>query len=236
MTSTRSMKVATAVFKEMIRWSLWFFSILLAIHLIRVFWLNGGPAPIEGFFTFSQYSTSIFTLVLGIMTAYTFMGRHIQQGVSRRDSFFGISLAATGFALFLTVVPLAINGLQHLLAKASIFPVALDTAVVFESTAGAAAAAIGLFLNVLTYFFAGWLISIGYYRFRWIAGFGFIALSFIVFGLNDYLWKPGNYTLDWLPYEPFEMDFWLIVLGSVAMLLVLFLVMRLLTKRVPIKM
>lgn len=236
MTSPRSMKVATAVFSEMIRWSLWFFSILLAIHIVRIFWLNGGPSPIEGFFIFSQYSTNIFMLVLGIMSAYTFMGRHIQQGISRRDSFFGISLAATGLSLFLTVVPLVINGIQHLLAKTSIFPVALDTAVAFETTAGATAAAIALFLNVLTYYFTGWLISIGYYRFRWIAGFGFIALSFIVFGLNDYLWKPGNYTLAWLSSEPLEADFWLIVLGSVAMLLVLFFAMRLLTKRVPIKM
>ncbi|MBU9674750.1 hypothetical protein KQ939_09235 [Planococcus sp. CP5-4] len=236
MTSRRYLKVATAVFSEMIRWSLWFFSILLVIHLIRIFWLNGGPSPIEGFFTFSQYSTSIFMLVLGIMSAYTFMGRHIQQGVSRRDSFFGISLAAIGLSLFLTVVPLVINGIQHLLAKVSVFPVALDTAVAFETTAGMVAAAIALFMNVLTYYLAGWLISIGYYRFRWIAGFGFIALTFIVFGLNDYLWKPGNYTLDWLPYEPLEADFWLTALGSAAMILVLFLAMRILTKRAPIKM
>ncbi|MDN5708917.1 MAG: hypothetical protein L0G95_05720, partial [Planococcus sp. (in: firmicutes)] len=113
---------------------------------------------------------------------------------------------------------------------------ALDTAVAFETTAGMIAAAIALFMNVLTYYLAGWLISIGYYRFRWIAGFGFIALTFIVFGLNDYLWKPGNYTLDWLPYEPLEADFWLTALGSAAMILVLFLAMKILTKRVPIKM
>ncbi|MDN5710373.1 MAG: hypothetical protein L0G95_13100, partial [Planococcus sp. (in: firmicutes)] len=140
MTSRRYLKVATAVFSEMIRWSLWFFSILLVIHLIRIFWLNGGPSPIEGFFTFSQYSTSIFMLVLGIMSAYTFMGRHIQQGVSRRDSFFGISLAAIGLSLFLTVVPLVINGIQHLLAEVISLPVALDTALAFETTAGMAAA------------------------------------------------------------------------------------------------
>ena len=40
MTSTRSMKVATAVFKEMIRWSLWFFSILLAISVLTDFSLS----------------------------------------------------------------------------------------------------------------------------------------------------------------------------------------------------
>ena len=237
MTSPRYRRVAAAVFYDMFKWSLWFFSILFVIHLVRVFWLNSDTNEIEGFFVFSQYSINIFMLVVGIMTAYAFMGRHIQQGLSRRDSYIGTALAAIGLSLFVTLVPLVINAIQHLLAEMVTLPVTLDTASAFEETGGWIAAAIALFLNVLTFYLAGWLISIGYYRFGWIAGFGFIALSFVVFGLNDYLWKPTTAdAMEWLPYDPLEANFWLIALGSSILVLLLFSLMRLLTKRVTIKM
>ena len=237
MTSPRYRRVAAAVFSDMFKWSLWFFSILLTIHVIRVFWLNGDTNQIEGFFVFSQYSVNIFMLVVGIMSAYVFMSRHIQQGISRRDSYLGTALAAIALSLFATLVPLVINGLQHLLAESISLPVELDTASAFETTGGWFAAAIALFLNTLTFYLAGWIISIGYYRFGWIAGFGFIALSFIIFGLNDYLWKPNTAdAMEWLPYDPLEANFWLTATGSSAMILVLFFLLRLLTKRVPIKM
>ncbi|MDE4084398.1 hypothetical protein PO902_04975 [Planococcus maritimus] len=237
MTSPRYRRVAAAVFSDMFKWSLWFFSILFVIHLVRVFWLNSDTNEIEGFFVFSQYSVNIFMLVVGIMTAYAFMGRHIQQGLSRRDSYVGTALAAIGLSLFVTLVPLVINAIQHLLAEMVTLPVNLDTASAFEETGGWIAAAIALFLNVLTFYLAGWLISIGYYRFGWIAGFGFIALSFVVFGLNDYLWKPTTAdAMEWLPYDPLEANFWLIALGSSILVLLLFSLMRLLTKRVTIKM
>lgn len=236
MISARYKKVAAAVFSDMFKWSLWFFSILFTIHLVRVFWLNGSTNQIEGFFIFAQYSVNIFMLVVGIMAAYVFLSRHIQQGISRRDSYIGTALAATGLALFATLVPLIVNGLQHVLAETISLPVELDTASAFETTGGWVAAAISLFLNALTFFLAGWLISIGYYRFGWIAGFAFIALSFVVFGLNDYLWKPTSDMVGWMTYHPLEVDFWLTALGSSTMILVLFSLMRLLTKRVPIKM
>lgn len=237
MVSQRYRRVAAAVFSDMFKWSLWFFSILFAIHLVRVFWLNSDTDQIEGFFVFSQYSVNIFMLVVGIMTAYAFMGRHIQQGLSRRDSYAGTAIAAVGLSLFVTIVPLVINGIQHFLAETVALPVTLDTASAFEATGGWFAAAIALFLNVLTFYLAGWLISIGYYRFGWIAGFGFIALSFVVFGLNDYLWKPTTAdAMAWLPYDPLDADFWLTALGSSVLVLVLFLAMRLMTKRVTIKM
>ncbi|AUD13199.1 MULTISPECIES: hypothetical protein [Planococcus] len=237
MTSPRYRRVAAAVFSDMFKWSLWFFSILFVIHLVRVFWLNGDTNQIEGFFVFSQYSVNIFMLVVGIMSAYVFMSRHIQQGVSRKDSYLGTALAALALSAFATLVPLAVNGLQHLLAETISLPVELDTVSAFETTGGWFAAAIALFLNTLTFFLAGWVISIGYYRFGWIAGFGFIALSFVIFGLNDYLWKPNTAdAMEWLPYNPLEANFWLTALGSSVLILLLFSLMRLLTKRVTIKM
>lgn len=237
MTTPRYRKVSAAVFSDMFKWSLWFFSILFAVHLIRIFWLNGGTDRIEGFFIFSQYSVNIFMLVVGIMSAYVFMSRHIQQGVSRKDSYLGTALAALALSAFATLVPLTVNGLQHLLAETISLPVELDTVSAFETTGGWFAAAIALFLNTLTFFLAGWVISIGYYRFGWIAGFGFIALSFVIFGLNDYLWKPNTAdAMEWLPYNPLEANFWLTALGSSVLILLLFSLMRLLTKRVTIKM
>lgn len=237
MTSPRYKKVAAAVFSDMFKWSLWFFSILFAIHLVRVFWLNGDENQIEGFFVFSQYSVNIFMLVVGIMSAYVFLSRHIQQGISRRDSYLGTALAVLALSLFATLVPLVVNALQQLLADMVSLPVELDTASAFETTGGWFAAAIALFLNTLTFYLAGWIISIGYYRFGWIAGFGFIALSFVIFGLNDYLWKPNTAdAMEWLPYDPLEANFWLTALGSSILVLLLFSFMRLLTKRVTIKM
>lgn len=231
-------KVAISTFYEQFKWSLWFFSILFVIHLGRLYLLNEETAPIVGFFVFSRYSVNIFMLVCGIMLVYAFMGQHVQQGISRKDWYKGTVMAALGLALFVTLVPLAINGMQYVLAQFISWPVEFGSAIAFTSVTGWLAATASFFFNALTYYLIGWLIGIGYYRFGWILGFGFIGLASIAFTINDFFWTDNGLssTIPWVLQITGNPGFAVAVIGSMILIAVLFATMHLLTRRVPIKM
>lgn len=231
-------KVAASTFYEQFKWSLWFFSILLIIHMGRLYFLNEETAPVVGFFVFSSYSVNIFMLICGIMLVYAFMGQHVQQGISRKDWYKGTAMAGVGFALFVTVVPLIVHGIQYMLAPFISWPVELESAIAFTSATGWLAAIVAFFFNALTYYLIGWLIGIGYYRFGWILGFGFIGLASIAFTINDYFWTDNGISsaIPWALQITGNAGFTIAFIGSVILVTVLLAAMHFLTRRVPIKM
>lgn len=228
-------KVAFDIFYEQFKWSLWFLSILVLIHVFVLFFVPNSEAGIANFFEFSRYSTAIFMLVCGIMAVYVFFTSHVQQGVTRKDVYFGIAIGAFGLALFLTLIPLILNGIEFLLAEYIALPFTFTS---MGSASEWLMEAIFYLLNIFTYYLAGWLIGIGYYRFGWIFGFLFIAAAIIALSLNGNFW--GEYDISsvvpWLPNIPTEPSPAIAITGSFVLIAVLLAVMRLLTKRMAIKM
>lgn len=239
MKSERHSKVAAHVFYQQFKWSLWFFSILFAIHIVRIFFLNSGMETVEGFFIFAYQPVNIFMLVCGIMIVYVFMGQHIHQGISRKEWYKGTALSAIGLALVITLVTLLINGIQYALQQFISLPVGLDNAIAFGAFEGSLSSTAGFFFNALTFYMIGWMIGIGYYRFGWLLGFGFIALALVGFSLNDFFWEGNVYSTllaSWVPQFTPNTSFVVAITGSVLLIAALFVFMVSMTKRVTIKM
>ena len=228
-------KVAFDIFYEQFKWSIWFISILTAIHVIVLLFFADARTEIGGFFEFSRYSTAIFMLVSGIMASYVFLSAYVQQGISRKDVYRGIGIGAFGLALFLTILPLLLNGVEYLLSEYMSLPLTFSS---YGSAADWFVEVLIYLLNIFTYYLVGWLISIGYYRFGWMIGFLFIALAIVALSLNGYFWGDEGISsiIPWIPNNPIENSPSISFIGSLILIAALLAAMRLLTKRVAIKM
>ncbi|WP_341201191.1 hypothetical protein [Planomicrobium okeanokoites] len=227
-------KVAFGIFYEQFKWSLWFLSILVTIHVFVLFFVPNSDAGIVNFFEFSRYSSAIFMLVCGIMAVYVFVTSHVQQGVTRKNVYFGIAIGALGLAIFLTMIPILVTGIEFLLAE--------YTALQFTFTSIGSSSewlmeAVFYLLNIFTYYLIGWLIGVGYYRFGWIIGFLFIAAAIVALSLNGYFWEEDDIgsVIPWLPDIQTDSSPFIAITCSLILSVALLGVMRLLTKRMAIK-
>lgn len=231
-------KVAFDLFYEQFKWAIWFFAFLIAAHIIGMFIVIYNDASIDRFFVFSSYSVAIFMLVCGIISAFAFMGFYVQQGITRKDLYIGTVIATFALALAVTLIPLAVNGIEHLIASFVALPIDADAASVYDPSSGWLSAIGIFFINAFTYYLIGWLISIGYYRFGWLIGFVFVAIAIIALSLNGYFWGDSGLSsiIPWVPHIPADASPAFAVSGSLILIAALLISMRLLTKRMAIKM
>lgn len=227
-------KVAFDLFYEQFKWGIWFFSFLIAAHIIGMGIVTYNNANIDRFFVFSSQSVAIFMLVCGIIAAYGFLGYFVQQGITRKDLYIGTVLSTIALGLAVTLIPLAVNGIEYLVSSFVTMPIDADA----KDAAGWLSAAGVFFLNAFTYYLIGWLIGLGYYRFGWLIGFVFVAIAIVALSLNGYLWGDGSLSsvIPWMPNFPADPSPLVTLAGSMALIAVLLFAARMLTKRIPIKM
>ena len=232
-------KVAFDTFYEQFKWSIWFLGILAATHIaVLIYNANTESAVVEaanvGFFEFSRYSTAIFMLVCGIMAVYVFMASHVQQGVTRKDVYIGIAGGTFVLSLFLTGIPLVLNGIEFLLTEYTALPLTFTS---LGSGSEWLMEAVFYLLNIFTYYLVGWLIGIGYYRFGWLIGFLFIAMAIVALSLNGYFWGDDEIrtVIPWIPSIQGDAAPAVAIIGSLILIAVMLAAMRMLTKRMTIK-
>ncbi|AQU78512.1 MULTISPECIES: hypothetical protein [Planococcus] len=228
-------KVAVDLFYEQVKWSIWFFFFVTAAHVIGLVIASKNNASIQGFFAFSTYSVAIFMLVCGIIAAYSFLGYYVQQGITRKDLYAGTVISTFFLALAVTLIPLALNGIEHLISTFVTLPIDANTYMIFDLATGWFSASGMFFLDIFTFYLIGWLIGIGYYRFGWLIGFGFIAIAMGALSLNSFFWT-GSSMIPWIPFISIEVSITLATVGSLMLITLLLVAIRLLTKRIPIKM
>lgn len=231
-------KIALDFFLEQFKWSIWFFSFLILAHVIGMFIVNRNGETVEGFFVFSSYSAAIFMLVCGIIAAFGFMSYFVQQGISRKNMYLGTIIGAFVLAVAVTLVPLAIHGIEQLISNFASLPIKSENLTVFERTSGWFSAVGVYLLNVYTYYLIGWLIGIGYYRFNWLAGLGFVGIALVAFSINGFFWGDAGLSaiIPWIPNIPSEASPIISIAGSLLLIAALLISTRMLTKRIPIKM
>lgn len=231
-------KVAFDLFYEQFKWAIWFFSFLIAAHIIGMFIVIRNDTSIPQFFVFSSQSVAIFMLVCGIISAYAFMGYYVQQGITRKDLYLGTVFSTLALALAVTLVPLAVNGIEYLISNFSSLPIDTTAAPLYDPATGWFSAASIFFLNAFTYYLTGWIIGLGYYRFGWIIGFAFVGIAIVALSINGFLWGDGGLSsiIPWLPQIPADATPALAVIGSLVLITALLISARMMTKRITIKM
>lgn len=231
-------KVAFDLFYEQFKWAIWFFSFLIAAHVIGMFIVARNNTSIDHFFAFSSYSVAIFMLVCGIIAAYGFLSYYVQHGITRKDLYIGTVLSTFALALAVTLVPLAVNGIEHLISGFAALPIGTDGISAFYPASGWLSAFVTFFINAFTYYLIGWLIGLGYYRFGWLIGFAFVGIAIAALSLNGYFLGDRGLSsvIPWVPYIPAEASPALAIIGSLILIAALLISIRMMTKRITIKM
>lgn len=228
-------RVARDMFLEQLKWSPWFIGIMLIVHGMLLFLPIGLSFQVNEFFGFSYFSTLIYMLVIGIIAGSTFLPYYVKHGVSRKDFYIGSVIAAVLMVLSVT----AIIGILSILEGGilSVLGMKLSSGG-FHRTVGGNG--ILLFfpyvLNSLVYYFVGFFIYLGFYRFKWMVGLGFCAFSVLIVSANDYIWNIGFIgILGEIFGNTIATSLNLAVIGTIILLGILLVLIRLLTKRISIK-
>jgi hypothetical protein len=95
--------VIRELYKEWMKWSIWFFAVVNTIRIIHWFveYLGEEGPVIDHFIYFMNDSSRIFMLVVGIMTVFTFLCYYTEHGLTRRTYFLGGTISS--FLITLTI-------------------------------------------------------------------------------------------------------------------------------------
>ncbi len=231
-------------------WSLQFF---IPIFRIRVLLENIEYENQWNFMSISQAAAQVYMLVVGIVFASIVLAFYVRRGVTRKDSFFGMTLGTFAMMIFVPLLIMMLTGVDYVLAN--IFQVSsiTDGTISLGSYTNVFSVIIVYIMTVFTYFLIGWLIGIGFYRFGWIIGLAFIPLAILFASLVDFLWfdYASLFTLEVLSNIRFlsslaealinilsnmgDMVFFLSLVGNILLLGILLWVIHLITKNVVIR-
>ncbi|WP_127589602.1 Tat pathway signal protein [Paenibacillus lautus] len=240
-TSSAVTRVSTDMFIQQGSWALGFLAIVLLMIYIGVgigssmgVNVRAGIAE-EDFFSIVYRSTKGFMLVIGIISAYGFLSYYVRHGITRRDFFNGAALAAVYLSLAFPVVVGLVNWIIGMLTSHD----AGSTLLLQKFDNNWLLILVSYGVQIFIYYLMGWMIGSGFYRFGWIRGLGWIAVALVLIGFMDALWQFELASIweQWLPVTTaFSVTLPVSLAGSVAVILIALLLIRLITRKVTIKM
>lgn len=199
---------------EMGKWSLWYLPIMAVIYFILTVFIREEDFRSMSFMVVALNSNAVFMLVIGILSAYLFLKLFIDMGVTRKIYIQALSLSGAVIVIFLTVLS-SIFALVFML-------VPWIGANIPDFEGSFTVYLLGNLLRNYTAFIAGSVISIGFYRGFLPGMFGVLLTAVVVY---------GEMVLEFLDIYNFTVFTVLLFI----MLIILFIVNYMFTKRVPIK-
>ena len=233
-------KVALDMYVEQMKWSVCFISILMVIYIV----LNGAVIIydfnfVENLLAFSSGSSMIYMFVIGIIAGATFLPQLLKLGVTRKYWFYGTVVSAILISVTLPLIFSMFAGIEYLMSL--LFNFRINDSIINNYPASFLLYSYNAFVSYLL----GWLINVGYYRFNWIIGLMFIALSVALNTVYAMIWKLSIVTLYSVNINPFDADleaavytnssFFISTLKTLAIVLPTLLIIRMLTKRISVK-
>jgi hypothetical protein len=229
-------RVAMDMFREQLKWSYWFIAIIFLLHNIFSVSLFQFSDGIDNLFAFSYFSTPVYMLVIGIIASSYFMPYYVKHGVTRKGHFIGSALAAFILSASLTIIIGILSLLEGVIYSLLNTPISFES-FQSETAYGSFIYPISYILNCLLYYMIGWFIHIGFYRFKWMIGLVFCGLSVLIVSLHGFLWSNGMTGL--LGIEELTKNISVplatSILGTVGIIGILLIFVRLFTRRIAIK-
>jgi hypothetical protein len=228
-----SSKVASDLFIVQIKWSLWYIAVIVLLHIFVLFIVA------RGIFALSYGSTPVFMLILGII-AGNFLPFYVKQGVTRKDYYLGAALAALGLSFTIALIFSILSGIESALYSALNLGITIDPFNLQVSIEGSTNGVISLLtyaLNVFTYYLIGWLVYLGFYRFRWVTGLGFCVLAFLIILFHGFIWNDEILTIFGTEgiSEVLNLPIFSAIFGTIVLIVVLLCLIRLVMSRVSIE-
>jgi hypothetical protein len=177
-----------ALYTEQFKWALWFTGIMTAIRVVLHIvdhYVDTEELPVDSFVEFAYQPGKIFLLVLGIMSAYYFLGTLIEHGKTRKTFFKSALISAGLLAVTLPAFAFILNVVENLIIAPPV-----GTAVINNTALQtySITAFLTFCFTIFLYYALGMLIGIGYYRFGWLFGFAFVAAGLLTLLIESMIW------------------------------------------------
>ena len=212
-------KVAKDMYQEQMKWTIWYLAFVLfaqITHIFLVYYSIDDDSTVRGFLTFLFGSAKVYMIVIAIISVNGFLSYYVGQGVTRKDYWAGSVLAALGLTVTIIFFSTVLTYLQYgILEMFQLSHLLSD-----EFLDGNWSLVIQYLFSIFIYYLAGYLIGVGFYRFRWIAGLGFVALFLL-----------SVTVLEWSE----KYSFGLSIFSSVIVIAVFLTLLRLCTKNIAVK-
>jgi hypothetical protein len=212
-------KVAKDMYLEQMKWTVWYLVFVLVtqiVHLYSSYFAIDDDTTVKGILVFLFQSAKVYMIVIAIISVNGFLSYYVGQGVTRKEFWVGSMLAALGLTATITFSAVILTYLEYgILEMFQLSHLLSD-----EFLNGNAWLVIQYLLNIFFYYLAGYLIGVGFYRFHWIAGIGFVALFLLSVS-----------ALEWS--EKYSLG--LNVLSSAVAIVLFLTLLRQLTKNIPVK-
>ncbi|SHF98493.1 hypothetical protein [Ornithinibacillus halophilus] len=235
-------------------WTFWFLGIILLVNVVQLIFMD----DVDSFYSAGYIAGNIYMLVIGII-AITFLPYYVENGVTRKNYFLGNATASIGLSIILPIFIFLLSLIEKLVVKmvssntlkdislvkfepeydGNIIGDLIQTIIIspFINPETNLFMSLALFsLNIFVFYLIGWLIGSAFSRLGVIAGIIFVAFALALFSIKDSMIR---LAMDLPIYE--SLSFMEIVPKSLALPLVFVVVVvtitliRLLTKRAPIK-
>lgn len=208
-------------FSQFRTWTLWFLPFMVIAHIISVTATAyfSSESISWSILDTSKQSMHIFALIIGILNMGGVLTYFVSNGVTRRDYFWGTSKAALLTSLILASATIIIFLIETLIF--SIFGVdQIEPLTLF----GAFNTFIYQLYMLTLYFFLGWFISAGFYKFHWLIGVLFCFIGLALISINETMWN-----------EYSNIPLAIAILVSILLLTIISWLIRFLTKQVRVK-
>lgn len=167
-----------------LRWSLvgfWVTVMIVALSIGLAGRYRNPGAPDVNYLELIGGATKGYMMVIGILATPIYLPLFVTHGTTRRDFVKG-SLA---FAALLSVAATAVLYLSYLLQEAGAQPYKIGQGHLFTALNQPLLIFVEYSLLLMAFFVSGWLIGSAYYRFGWVKGLFFMAVSLLpVVGLE----------------------------------------------------
>jgi len=250
--------VAGDLFWLQLKWTFYALGIFLVINIGRLIFLD----YVDSYYSGGYVAANIYMLVIGII-AINFLPYYVQNGVTRKNYFIGNVFAGVGLSIVIPVLIYIISFLEKAIINNFTSIVLRETSLEiaaedvtndiggnfigeiiqsillppFMNPDSNLILSLGLFsLHILLFYIIGWMIGTAFYRLDVIGGLAFIAIGITLILLKDSMIRlvmdiPLFQNLTILGNVPTYLALpfvFMIIIVSIALI-------RILTKRIPIK-
>ena len=233
-------KIAADMYVEQMKWSVWFIGITMTIYLaLRIMGRLLNFTFTQNSLVFSAGSSMVYMFVIGIIAGATFLPQFLKLGVTRTQWFYGTVVSAILKSVTIALIFSVFAGIEYLLSI--LFDFTADGSILNNFPASFLLYSSNLFVGYLT----GWLINVGYYKFNWIVGFLFIALSVGFNAAYALIWENSiitlysgnlsNFDSNLEALTPAGLSFPLSVSGTLGIILLILFIIRALTRKISVK-
>jgi len=251
-------KLAIDLFTLQGQWTVWFLGIMFVVYIAHILYpiLFSGESgrTVDDFYARTYIFGNIYMLIIGIITSVSCLPYYVQNGITRRDYFFGATIGTLGLTIVIPLValiirfltkgivdwinlPIELKGLPDIhIAEEDPFIAQMILAVIdAPSVVETIELSILVFMvNLFFYYVIGWMIGSGFYRFGGINGLLFVALALAIFLINAGIW--GNPVPGWLPIPDLTLSSYVAsIIGTVLLIFIVLGIIRLVTKNMRIK-